>query len=77
MKLQGQTKERHAEEAVLELMTFFGETEDGGQLCSHGLIDNMKQELKDIEEILDVYDEFGLNRKKRLGLPIFLKEQLK
>ena len=74
LKLRGLTKERHAEEAVLELMKFYGESEDGVQLCQHGLIDNMRHELEDIKEVLDVYDDIGLNRMKRLGLPIIQKE---
>ena len=61
---------------MLELMSYYGDPNDGGQLCSHGLIDNMRNELEDIKEILSVYDDVGLDRKKRLGLPIIHKEQL-
>lgn len=51
-KLRGLTKERHAEEAVLELMSFYGDGE-GSQLCSHGLVDGLKNELFEIKQILD------------------------
>ena len=76
LKIRGLTKRRHAEDAVLNLMKFYGDSEEKN-LCFHEKEHCLKEELMSLKLIIEEYsDERKVNAMKRLGLPMFSKELL-
>ena len=56
LKLRGLAKRRHAEDAVLNLMKFYGDSEEK-HLCLHEKEHGLKEELMSLKLILDEYDD--------------------
>ena len=74
-KLKGKATATNTEEAVLQLMSFYGDTQER-ILCSHELIETLKVDLAYIQRMVTEYDDVEFPKLKRLGLPIFCKELL-
>ena len=65
------------ENALAHLMRYYGDT-DGRKLCIHELTESIENELVDLQQQLEEYEDYDKPAKlRRFGLPYFCKEYLK